>query len=287
MFGQKAAICFLIFALIGLVGCSGSQTKPVQPHNAVKPFDPNRFVVAGSGTNLPVTAKLAEAYTKKYGRSVEIPPSIGTGGAVLALDSGALELGLISRPLTPQELDSGLRAIPYAKVGIVFGAPMAVPDNNMTAEELLKVHQGTKTTWSNGKTIFVIIREKHDSSNQVLYKLIPGWQAAIDQSIGQRRWQVAYKDAEVPPAILNTPWSLGLTDSTEVAMRKMSIKALRVNGIEPDAKNIADGTYPYSKELWFAYKGMLTDRAKHFIEYVKSEDGKAVIAALGAVPVAK
>lgn len=284
MFWRRTTIFVFVFWVIGLVGCAGNRTTPVQPSGAVKPFDPSRFVVAGSGTNLPVTVKLAEAYAKKNGRFVEIPPSIGTDGATIALISGALELGLISRPLTSEEMNKGLKAIPYAKVGIVFGAPVAVPDNNMTAEELLKVHQGIKTTWSNGKTIFVIIREKHDSSNQVLYKLIPGFQDAIAQSIDQKRWQVAYKDAEVPPAILNTPWSLGLTDSIEATMRKSDIKALQVNGVAPVAKHIADGTYPYSKGLMFAYKGTLTERAKDFIDYVKSEEGKALITALGAVP---
>jgi len=286
MFLPRTGLYILLFALMGVVGCAGNSSKPASPQQAVKVFDPVRFVVAGSGTNLPVTVKLAEAYNKKTGQSVEIPPSIGTDGAVIALDSGALELGLVSRPLTQNEIDRGIKAIPYAKVGIVFGVPLAVTDDNLTPEELLNIHQGTKTKWSNNQTIFVIIREKHDSSNQVLYKLIPGYQAAIAQSIEQKRWQVAYKDAEAPVAILNTPWSIALTDSTEVEARKPGIKALRINGVTPNLKNIADGTYPYSKELWFAYKGNLTERAKQFIGFVKSEEGKKIITALGAVPVA-
>ncbi len=93
MFGQKTTICFLAFALVGLVGCSGSQTKPIQSHNAVKPFDPNRFIVAGSGTNLPVTVKLAEAYTKKYGRSVEIRPALELVEQSLRLTPGRWSWG--------------------------------------------------------------------------------------------------------------------------------------------------------------------------------------------------
>lgn len=279
-------MCILAIVLISLAGCMTSPSKHVQPP-AAKAFSADRFIVAGSGTNLPVTVKLAEAYTKKYGLTVEVPPSIGTDGATIALGSGALELGLVSRPLTPGEIDKGLKTIPYAKVGIIFATPTAVPDTNMTGEELLKLHQGIKNTWSNGKTIFVIIREKHDSSNQVLYQLIPGWKDAIARSIEEKRWQIAYKDAEVTPAILNTPWSIGLTDSTELTLNKNTLKALRINGVSPDAANIANGSYPFSKKLWFAYKGTLTNRAKEFVEYVKSEEGKAIIAAMGAVSVAE
>lgn len=284
---KKTWMGFLLCMLIGLFGCGGNSAKTIDTKNAVKPYDTARFIVAGSGTNLPVTVKLAEAYTKKYGYPVEIPPSIGTDGATIALESGALELGLISRPLTQKEIDSGLRAIPYAKVGIVFATPKAVTDENLTPDDLLKIHQGTKTTWSNGKTIFVIIREKHDSSNQVLYKLIPGWQSEIARSIEQKRWQVAYKDAEVMPLLLSTPWSIALSDSTDVMKHKMSVKALAINGVSPEANNIVNGTYPYSKDLLFAYKGTLTERSKHFVEYAKSAEGKAIISEIGAVPVSE
>ena len=286
MFGRRIMICILAFGLISLAGCTTNQSKPVQP-SAARAFSAERFVIAGSGTNLPVTMKLAEAYKTKFGLAVEIPPSIGTDGATIALDSGALELGLISRPLTPSEIEKGLKTIPYAKVGIVFATPVAVPDTNMTAEELLKIHQGIKNTWSNGKPIFVIIREKHDSSNQVLYQLIPGWKEAIFRSIDEKRWQIAYKDAEVPRALLNTAWSVGLTDTTETILHKNTLKPLRVNGATPDPTNIANGAYPFSKELSFAYKGILTERAKHFVEFVRSQEGKAIIATMGAVPVAE
>lgn len=283
MGGRKIASWILAILLVSLAGCSSSPSKPAQPP-AARAFPADRFVVAGSGTNLPITVKLAEAYKKKYGLAVEIPPSIGTDGATIALGSGALELGLISRPLKPEEIGKGLKTIPYAKVGIIFATPVAVPDTNVTSEDLLKIHQGIKNTWSNGKTIFVVIREKHDSSNQVLYQKIPGWKEAIARSIEEKRWQIAYKDAEVCPALLNTPWSIGLTDSTETTLNKNTLKALRINGVAPEAANIADGRYPFLKELSFAYNGTLTDRAKHFVEYVKSEEGRVIIAALGAVP---
>ena len=286
MFCRRIMICILTFGLVNLTGCTINHSKPAQP-SAERTYSADRFVVAGSGTNLPVTRKLAEAYQTKFGLAIEIPPSIGTDGATIALDSGALELGLISRPLTSGEVGKGLKIIPYAKVGIVFATPVAVPDTNMTAEELLKIHQGIKNTWSNGKPIFVIIREKHDSSNQVLYQLIPGWKDAIFRSIDEKRWQIAYKDAEVPRALLNTAWSVGLTDTTETMQHKNTLRSLWINGVPPDPTNIANGTYPFSKELSFAYKGILTERAKHFIEFVRSQEGKTIIATMGAVPVAE
>lgn len=278
---RKLLFFLLLSGLIALAGCgTGEKERPAK----AKQYDHAKFVVAGSGTNLPITVKLAEGYAKQAGVPCEVPPSIGTDGAIMAVRTGALELGLVSRPLTPQEADGGLKTIPYALVGIIFGASQDVPDDNLTFDELLKIHQGAKTQWSDGQTINVIIRERHDSSNRVLYAMIPGWKEAIEASVREKRWHIAYKDADVPPAIRSTPAAIGLTDSTEVFKPGSRIKALRINDVVPSVETIADNTYPLSKMLYFLYKDQLTDRSKSFIDFVRSETGAKVILANGGIP---
>lgn len=278
---RKLFFLLLISGVLVFAGCGNSgQEQPAK----VKQFDPVKFVIAGSGTNLPITVKLAEGYEKQSGVPCEVPPSIGSDGAIIAVKTGELELGLISRSLTQQETDSGLKAIPYARVGIIFGVSLDVPDDNLTVADLLKIHEGVKTKWSNGQTINVIIREAHDSSNQVLYSLIPGWEQMIAASLKEKRWQVAYKDVEVPSKIRSMACSIGLTDSTEVMKKDSQIKALRINNVAPNDATITNNSYPFSKMLYFLYKGTMTERSSQFIDYVKSEPGDHVIRANGGIP---
>ncbi|MBP2667191.1 MAG: hypothetical protein H6Q76_2171, partial [Firmicutes bacterium] len=54
MFLPRTGLYILLCAVMGIVGCAGNSSKPAPPQQVVKVFDPVRFVVAGSGTNLPV-----------------------------------------------------------------------------------------------------------------------------------------------------------------------------------------------------------------------------------------
>ena len=268
--------------LLGMLVVGCGSTQPPQPagneKGAVKVESTisHRFILAGSGTNLPITEKLAEAYKKKTGAPVEVAKSIGSDGAVKAVSDGTLALGLLSRPLTETEKSAGLRTVPYAKVGIVFAVHPAVPENNINFEDILAIHRGEKTLWADNKRILVLIRGMHDSSNQILFAHIPGFDKIIQESIEQKRWLVMYHDIDMATALRTKEGSFGHTDTTEIKVRG-GIKALAVNNVAPTPENMKSGKYPLVKELSFVYKGELPPQYKAFIEFVRSADGEAVI----------
>ena len=268
--------------LLGMLVVGCGSTQPPQPagneKGAVKVESTisHRFILAGSGTNLPITEKLAEAYKKKTGAPVEVAKSIGSDGAVKAVSDGTLALGLLSRPLTETEKSAGLRTLPYAKVGIVFAVHPSVPESNVTFEDILAIHRGEKTLWADGKRILVLIRGMHDSSNQILFTHIPGFAEVIQDSIEKKRWLVMYHDIDMANALRTKEGSFGHTDTTELKVRG-GIKALAVNNVAPTAENMKSGKYPLVKELSFVYKGELPPQYKAFIEFVRSADGEAII----------
>jgi phosphate transport system substrate-binding protein len=257
MSATRTALLALILCALLAAGCSAAGPAPAP----AKPVPTAKSLVAGSGTNLPITAKLAEAYNKNSGANVEIPKSIGSVGAVKAVQSGAIELGLASRPLTAGEKAAGLKEIPYARVAIIFAAHPGVPDTDVTLDDIVKIHQGAKTTWSNGKPIIVLIRGLHDSSNQILFPLIPGLADAIKESLDKKRWQVMHHDIDMAENLRTKQGAFGHTDD-----------------------NIASGRYPYIKPLSFIYKEALTDRAKAFVAFAASPEGQAIISANGGTP---
>ncbi len=274
---NRIALHAAILTLILLAGCAGksSPLPAAQQPPAAQPAA-DRFVVAGSGTNLPITAKLATAYNEKNAPAVEVPKSIGSDGAVKAVQAGTLELGLASRPLTAAEKAAGLKELPYARVAIVFAANSGVPDDGVTTAEILAIHRGDKTAWRDGSPILVLIRGMHDSANQVLFGLIPGFDKLIEQSIAQKRWQVMYHDIDMADALRAKKGAFGHTDSTQVKVNG-GIKVLAVDGKTPTADAVRSGAYPYVKQLTFIYKGELTPRAKAFVAFTASPEGRAII----------
>ncbi|MBP2628002.1 MAG: domain containing protein [Firmicutes bacterium] len=277
-------LLFLIILLIS--GCSEKA-----PSNAVIKSSPSsivedKLILAGSGSNIPITSKLVEGYRIKTGENVEVLESIGTDGAINAIKSGRLELGLASRPLTAEEREFGLKELPYARVAVVFGVHRDVPDTRISTSEIIEILKGLKTTWSNGAKIYVFVREPKDSSNIVLYEQIPGYKKVLFESYADRRWEVLYSDGGMTGTLQNTKNSFGVVNTTDIATVN-SIKALDVNGISPTQENVLSGDYNLIKDLTFVYKDQLSIRSENFLNFVFSPEGKQMLTKWGAVPLGR
>lgn len=57
-----------------------------------------------------------------------------------------------------------------------------------------------------------------------------------------------------------------------------TVKAVRIDGVEPTAENVQNGTYPVVRPFNIATKGEPTGLAKDFIDFILSGDGQAVVA---------
>jgi phosphate transport system substrate-binding protein len=245
------------------------------------------FTIAGSGSNIALTQELLDAYAEKTGARVLIPPSIGTLGAIKALQANALNLGLASRPLKAEEKASGLKELPYARLGIILAVHSSVPERDITGEDLVAIYKGTKNRWSSGKMIIVLAREAGDSSNLVLEKFVPGFKEALAEALAKKRWDVFYTDQEEFDATRATMNSLGLVDTSAILSLSPQVAALSFNGIKPELSEVESGKYPLWKDLSFIFKEPLPAVARGFVEFVESEAGGAVLRSHGALPVPK
>jgi phosphate transport system substrate-binding protein len=244
------------------------------------------LTAAGSGVNLAITRLLAEAFMQEHPQIIiTVPGSIGTQGAIVATVDGAINLGLISRPLKDEEKALGLVAKPYARVATVIGAHPAVQDAGITSEDLIAILKGVKTRWLDGNEIIVQVREKFDSGMQILGKAIPGFNEAYWESLEAKRWSVSFTDQDANRALAATPYALGVTDFGMVATEKLQVKVLRFNGVLPSQESVANGTYPLVRQLAFIYRaGKLPEEAAAFLKFVASEAGSKILLAYNYVP---
>jgi phosphate transport system substrate-binding protein len=245
---------------------------------------PVHLVVAGSGTCIPVVAKLAAAFNLNAVVPVTVPASIGSSGAVKAVKEGSLSLGLTSRPLKETEKNAGLTEIPFAKIGIVFGVHPGVPDTNISDADLVNIVKGTKTKWRNGRTIIVFNREAGDSTMELLKKKVAGFAAAYQTSLNEKKWITCFTDQEEAQAIAQTKNSFGFSDTGTIHAANVKIKALSFSGIAPSLDNLQNVKYPFAKNLYFIFKGKLIPaRAQEFVNFVQSSPGRKILAENGAL----
>ncbi len=237
------------------------------------------FVFAGSGPALPLTRLLALAFMKVHPEvRIVVPPSIGSAGGIRAAADGAVALGLSTRPLTEAERGLGLTAVSFARTAVVLGVHPSVGDDGITFDELVQIYRGVKTRWQDGHEIVVLTREPTDTVIDLLSQRVPGFREAYAESYKVKRWTVLFSAADMNRMLIRTPYALGLSDMGTIVSERLSIKALKVNGIAPITVNVFNGRYTLVRVLAFvSRKRDLPSSVQAFIDFALSPAGAALI----------
>ncbi len=242
-----------------------------------------RLHVAGSGSCVPLARMLAGAARRELGVVPEVHASIGSSGGLRALQDGAIELALVSRPLSSEELAAGLVYTPFARIPVVVAAALEVPDDTVTFADLEAIFGGERTQWSDGSNLVVLLRESGDSSHRVVEAMDGALQDAMARGRSSGSFRVLYHDDAMEVALANTRGAIGL-HGNGVEASLAGFRALTFEGIAPTAANVESGRYPFVKELAFVTQGEPRGDAKAFVDFVLSPSGRALLRARNAVP---
>ena len=242
--------------------------------------------LAGSGSNLPLTRALADAFlAKRPWLRIRVHESIGSTGGIRAVHDGALEIGLSSRPLKPEEQELGLVSIPYARVAVVLAANPTVPLRSVDREQLVALYSGSEQFWSDGSAVVVYQREPGDSGHLAARAAVPGFAEIDEQALADRRWSVLFHDRAMQEALVSTPGAVGLFDQGLAVIQDLPLLLLEFDGIRASEDNVRTGRYPITKDLAFVLPADDHDPLAHeFIAFVFSAEGQKVIRESGYVP---
>jgi phosphate transport system substrate-binding protein len=255
-------------------------SAPARPPRAT-----DALVLAGSGSNLPLTRVLAEAFRQRTpGARIVVQESIGSTGGIQAVKDGAIDVGLVSRPITDDEARLGLVVTPYARVPVVVAANPTVPDRCTSAGDLVAMYAGAFPRWSDGSRVVVLQRERGDSSFRAVSRLVPGLSAQNDAAYRENRWRVLYDDRAMQEALMSTEGAVGIFDLGAIEVQRLPIKVLCIDGAVPSTAGAAAGSYPYFKDLSFVTAGAPSGAAAELLAFVLSPAGRKLVASAGYVP---
>lgn len=266
----------------------GQDSRPafltVDPNSTPPPRkDDGRLHIAGSGSCIPLTRMLAGAAIQQIDIAPEVHASIGSSGGLRALQDGAIDLAVVSRRLRASEEDAGFVYTPYARIPVVVGASLDVPERDVSFEDLEAIFSGTRTRWSDGANVVVLLRETGDSSHRVVESVIPDFAEITARVRESGEFRVLYHDSAMQVALANTPGAVGLHgDGVDPSLA--GFRALSVEGVEPTSASIESGEYPFVKELAFVTIGEPQGDAATFIGFALSTEGRAMLRIRGAVP---
>lgn len=293
----SAVLAVLVLSLTGsavvVFGTDQSEEPPFLNSTATTTLRPvikkrttgsDRIWIAGSGMCLPIVKVLAAAFCEArhvQPCDMEVLENVGSGGGIAAAHDGAVELGLASRPLTPNERAFGLEVRPFARVAMVYAVHPSVEERDLQSAELQDIFDGKRRRWQDGSHIVVLLRSRTDPVPSVRGRPQPGYKMINDESEQGGRFRVIYGDREMQDALLSTQGAIGLLDQGAILLQHLPLRVLNVDGQVPSAETVTTGAYPYSRPLAFVMKGTAQARVREFIDFATGPDGQRIITESG------
>lgn len=254
---------------------AGSNSAPVAPQSAPAPdssFSPPATVpsgtnirINGSTSMVEINQRLKQGFEQQYPGTTVTTNATGSDLGIEELMAGRIDIAASSRPLTSQEQDQGLVAVPSIKDAIT----VVVGDLNpfrkgLTQEQVEKIFKGQITNWSEvGGTqspIRVINRPPESGTRQIFQKLVLG-----EGKFGSgSNFTTLPRDATTPMLQALNRDGIGYATYSQVADQR-TVRAVAVDGLTPEAEN-----YPYQRTLYYIYKQPPTEAVKAFLGYASS-----------------
>ena len=246
------------------------------------PVSAEEIKIGGTGNALGTMRLLGEAFSKKHPDvKVNVLSSLGSSGALKALPKGAIDIGLTSRALSDEERSTGIQAIEYARSPTVLAVSIKSKITDITREQIADIYSGKLSNWPDGTLVRPVLRQPGDDNTKQIRSLSP----TIDKALGiaEQRPGLAFAttDQEAAEKIETIPGALGVTTMALIKSESRSLRALKLNTIEPTVTNGASGLYPIVKVFFLITTPTPSPKVQQFIDFVKSPSGQDILTQTG------
>lgn len=271
---KKLAFPLMLSASLLLVACSDKEEGSDTYSN-----NGTTIEISGSTSVGPLAEKLAMKYKETSEDKIEIN-QIGSSAGITNAISGVSEIGMSSRDLKEEEVAEGIEEIAIAYDGIVV---VTHPTNNvkdLSMEQVKQIFTGEITNWKElgGEDLEIVVVSREDGSGSR-----DAFQEIVDYGSGEliKNAIIASGNGNIKTTVATNKHAVGFISFEYV---DETIAPLKIDGVEPTAKNVLNGQYKLSRPFLFVYKE-LSDNGQQFIDYILSDAGQEIVAETGAIPV--
>ncbi|MCR6632385.1 MAG: substrate-binding domain-containing protein [Magnetospirillum sp.] len=235
--------------------------------------------VGGTGSGLAVARALFEAFRTGY-PDVELwmPESVGTRGAVLGLEGGKLDVGVLQRPLRADEVPGG-RAQELCRTPFVFFVASARTDLQFSRDTLGELYAGTLAS-----NLRPVLRPEQESSTIQLLGYFPELKAPVEAARQRRGRVLALTDQDAMDAAEQSPSLVGVGALAPLVAERRRLIPVPLDGVAPSIDSLAAGHYPYASQLLLAVGPSPSAAATAFLDFVAGPAAAAMLRANGCLP---
>ncbi|HEY2921895.1 MAG TPA: substrate-binding domain-containing protein [Candidatus Binatia bacterium] len=245
-----------------------------------------KIIIGGSGSLNEEVTDLAKIYMAKHpGDSVEVrPESMSTEGGLEGVRGGRFHIGLISRPLNPNEKGKLVYlAVARSMAGVVIHK--SLPITNLSDAQICDIFGGKIKSWKelggNEAKITVLTRKRDDNNTETFRNRMPCFKDLVITSDAI----ALLRGNEVLDALEKRPGTVGITNLGSNFRDHENIKAVAINGVSPTAETARNEKYRFFSERGLVTLGEPQGLSKRFIEFMATAEGRKIIGSQGAIPV--
>lgn len=236
--------------------------------------------LAGSTSMQKLCEAMIESFEESYPDITVTAEYTGSGAGLESLVGGKTDIGNASRALKDGEKESGAVENIVAIDGIAVITHTSNTVSDLTSQQLTDIYTGKITNWVDlggaDEAIVVLGREAGSGTRGAFEELLDvADQCAYAQELDSTGGVLA--------KVASTPGSIGYVSLDVV---DDTVKALSLDGVEPTEENIVAGSYKLSRPFVMATLGTVdeqNDLVKTWFNYVQSDEGQAVIKAMGLI----
>lgn len=252
--------------------------------NAEAPAAPEGYIqLEGSSSMEKLADALAEGFMEKYPGITVTVQFTGSSAGIRAVEEGRADIGISSRNLTEEERGWGLEESVAAIDGIAVCVDAGNPVTDITGIELADIYMGRISEWSalGGASLPIVVVGREAGS---------GTRESFEGLLGIRDRCTYANELDGTGAVMarvaSTPGAIGYLsiDAVENGGGRGAVRALALDGIQPDLEHIRDGSYPLCRPFLMVTKGEDSaqwDLVQLWLQYVYSEDGREAVGKAG------
>lgn len=236
------------------------------------------FKIGGSGAALGTMRLLADEFTASNPDiRIATVPSLGSGGGIKAVVAGAIGLAVTSRPMNEREHELGAVETEYARTPFVFAVSTKSTVTAISSRELIDIYAGRQSRWPDGSPVHLVLRPDSDIDSELVRSISPDLSSALSLAEVRPGVQFAVNDQDAANDLERIPGAIGPTSLALVLSEKRALRALKLDGREPAARNGVSGVYPYYKRLFYVTGAKRAPAVERFVAFVQSPAGRKIL----------
>jgi phosphate transport system substrate-binding protein len=258
-----------------LGGCCGSSATPEPPTQLVA----GKITFAGSTTLQPLAHELGEAFNERY---PDIELDIAAGGSVVgiqAVHDGAVDIGMASRTLKPEEVEGiGQHQVAVDVIAVVVHISNPVED--LTLEQLRAIYLGEIANWrevgGQDQPIVAVVRGKNSGTRGAFDEIV-----LEKQEPAAPEMRTALTAGDMAVAVMENPGAIGYVGFGNL---ESSLKMVSIGGVLPAEETALDGSYRLVRPLLFLTGPLTQPLGQTFIDFALGDEGQKIVEESGWVP---